>query len=229
MRGAKAFTLVELLVTISIIGLIAGLSIPTIGAARASAAKGKDLSNVKQIAACILAYTTETGGVLPTVYRGCKMPSFKPSTNYISTLLITNGYAPAGDAMWKAPMESTNYKPSATNNGVAYCLFSESWSEPAEFFGDPVTATGSRPGKAVNALIGNTSNNPVGLSKLCMLAVADGENYGTARTGTSSGFPNSARSPTGGRAYAFFDGHAEFFKRTTPSTYPSSGRPGRWD
>ena len=223
MRRAKAFTLVELLVTISIIGLLAGLSIPAIGAARASAAKGKDLSNVKQIAACILAYSAELGGQLPgPVNRGCKMPS-KVSSNpnqWISTLLITNGFAPAGDSFWKAPMQNKNYQTDAV--GVAYIVNSENYSDPAEFFGDP-SGSGRSP-KRLNALVANISNSPVGLSRLWMVAVADGENYGVSRSAT---LPNSARSPTGGRAYAFFDGHAEFFKRTTPSTYPSSPA-GRW-
>ena len=224
MCRAKAFTLVELLVTISIIGLLAGLSIPAIGAARASAAKGKDLSNVKQIAACILAYSAELGGQLPgPVNRGARMPSRVPASEineWISTLLITNGFAPSGDAFWKAPMQNKNYQTDAV--GVAYIVNSENYSDPREFFGDPTTT--NRPPKRINALIGNMSNNPVGLSKLWMVTVADGENYGTSRGAT---LPNTARSPTGGRAYAFFDGHAEFFKRTTPSTYPSSP-PGRW-
>ena len=227
MRGAKAFTLVELLVTISIIGLLAGLSIPAIGAARASAAKGKDLSNVRQIAGCILAYSAELGGQLPgPVNRGCRMPSKVTSSPdlWISTLLITNGFAPAGDAFWRAPLQNKNYQTDGI--GVAYLVNSENHSDPAEFFGDPDSKP-PRSAKRINALIGNVlnhSNNPLGLSKLWMVTVADGENYGRSRNGL---LPDSARSPTGGRAYAFFDGHAEFFKRTAPSTYPSSP-PGRW-
>ncbi|NCY23206.1 helix-turn-helix domain-containing protein, partial [bacterium] len=46
---SKAFTLVELLVTISIIGLLAGLSIPAISAARETAEVGGCMSNLKQL------------------------------------------------------------------------------------------------------------------------------------------------------------------------------------
>jgi prepilin-type N-terminal cleavage/methylation domain-containing protein len=220
----KGFTLVELLVTISIIGLLAGLTIPAVGAARTSAAKSKDISNVKQIAVSILAYSTELDGQLPgPVNRGCKMPSKVTSnTNeWISTLLITGGYIPSGDTFWKAPMQNKNY---ATDSyGVAYIINSENNSDPKEFFGDPSTASSSP--KRIANLVGIRSNQPpLGLSKLWMVAVADGENYGISRAAT---LPDDARSPTGGRSYGFFDGHAEFFKRTTPSTYPSSYS-GNW-
>ena len=218
------FTLVELLVVISIIGLLAGLAIPAIGSARKSGYKAKDISNVRQITGAILNYATELGGTLPgPVNRGCKMPSKVSDAQinqWISTLLITNGFAPAGDTFWKAPAQTSTYKTDAA--GVAYIINSENYSDPGEFFGDP-SGNGKTP-KRINSLVGNVSNKPVGLSKLWMVSVADGENYGTSRSATLA---DTARSPTGGRSYGYFDGHADFVKRTTPSTYPSSPA-GRW-
>ena len=220
------FTLVELLVVISIIGLLAGLAIPAIGSARKSGYKAKDLSNVRQITGAILNYATELGGTLPgPVNRGCKMPSKVPSSEYgewISTLLFTNGFAPAGDAFWKAPAQTSTYKTDAA--GVAYIINSESYSVPNRFFGDPDKA--NVPPEKINALKANYTNGPTGLSKLWMVSVADGENYGTSRNATLA---DSARSPTGGRSYGYFDGHADFVKRTPqlPSAYPSSP-PGRY-
>ena len=223
------FTLVELLVVISIIGLLAGLAIPAIGSARKSGYKAKDISNVRQITGAILNYATELGGTLPgPVNRGCKMPSKVPvseSPKWISTLLISNGFAPAGDAFWKAPAQTSTYKTDAA--GVAYIINSENYSDPAEFFGDP-SGTGKDPKRICN-LVGNlppSPTNAVGLSKIWMVSVADGENYGTSRSATLA---DTARSPTGGRSYGYFDGHADFVKRTPqlPSAYPSSP-PGRY-
>ena len=216
------FTLVELLVVISIIGLLAGLAIPAIGSARKSGYKAKDISNVRQITGAILNYATELGGTLPgPVQRGCRMPSKVPSSEYeqwISTLLITNGFAPAGDAFWKAPAQTSTYKTDAA--GVAYIINSESYSDPNRFFGDPGKANPEK----ISALKANYTNGPTGLSKLWMVSVADGENYGTSRNATLA---DTARSPTGGRSYGYFDGHADFVKRTSPSTYPSSLK-GTW-
>jgi prepilin-type N-terminal cleavage/methylation domain-containing protein len=219
------FTLVELLVVISIIGLLAGLAIPAIGSARKSGYKAKDISNVRQITGAILNYATELGGTLPgPVNRGCKYPTKDPSnTNWISVLLITNGFAPAGDAFWKAPAQTSTYQTDAV--GVAYIINSENYSDPKEFFGDP-TKTDPTPPEKIIALKANYTNGPTGLSKLWMVSVADGENYGSA-SGAKPSLADNARSPTGGRSYGYFDGHADFVKRTSPSTYPSSPK-GTW-
>ncbi|MEI7721110.1 MAG: type II secretion system protein [Verrucomicrobiota bacterium] len=219
------FTLVELLVVISIIGLLAGLAIPAISTARKSGHKAKDLSNVRQITGAILNYATELGGTLPgPANRGCKYPSKDPTnTNWISVLLITNGFAPAGDTFWKAPSQTSTYKTETL--GVAYIINNENYSDPAEFFGDPTKAVPTAPEK-ITALKANYTNGSNGLSKLWMVSVADGENYGSA-SGAKPSLADNARSPTGGRSYGYFDGHADFVKRTSPSTYPSSPK-GTW-
>ena len=219
------FTLIELLVVIAIIGLLAGLAIPTISTARKSGYKAKDLSNVRQITGAILNYATELGGTLPgPVNRGCKKPSIEPTnTNWISVLLITNGFAPAGDTFWKAPVQTSTYK--TDDLGVAYIINNENYSDPAEFFGDPTKAVPTPPEKII-ALKANFVGGSNGLSKLWMVSVADGENYGTA-SGAKPSLADNARSPTGGRSYGYFDGHADFVKRTSPSKYPSSP-PGTW-
>jgi len=61
-KNPRAFTLVELLVTISIIGLLAGLSIPAITAARETASVGGCISNLKQLTTAQLAAAADNNG-----------------------------------------------------------------------------------------------------------------------------------------------------------------------
>ena len=61
----NGFTLVELLVTISIIGLLAGLSIPAIKAAQDKAKQAACSSNLKQLGVALSSYLAENNGVFP--------------------------------------------------------------------------------------------------------------------------------------------------------------------
>ena len=60
-----AFTLVELLVVISIIGLLAGLAIPAINGGLKSAKAGACLSNLHQIGVATMAYAADNSFKLP--------------------------------------------------------------------------------------------------------------------------------------------------------------------
>ena len=65
-KTSAAFTLVELLVVISIIAILAGLSFPAVNGAMDSAKKTQAKSNAVQIAAAVSAYEVEYGK-LPTL------------------------------------------------------------------------------------------------------------------------------------------------------------------
>jgi len=65
-----AFTLVELLVVISIIGLLAGLAVPAISNGLKSAKAGACLSNLHQIGVATMAYAAENSFKLPDAGAG---------------------------------------------------------------------------------------------------------------------------------------------------------------
>ena len=69
----KRFTLLELLVTISIISILAGLLLPVIGRARGSAMKTKCKSNLRQLGLGLALYTDDYNDNLPP-YAHWEMP-----------------------------------------------------------------------------------------------------------------------------------------------------------
>lgn len=62
---SRAFTLIELLTVIAIIGILAAIVIPTVGSVRQTAQASVCLSNVRQIALAATIYSNENRGRLP--------------------------------------------------------------------------------------------------------------------------------------------------------------------
>lgn len=61
----RGFTLVELLLTLAIIGALAAITIPVVGVARNAARRAVTTSNLRQVGMALLAYAHEHGGALP--------------------------------------------------------------------------------------------------------------------------------------------------------------------
>ena len=69
-RRAQAFTLIELLTVIAIIGILAAILIPTIGKVRATAKKAVCASNLRQVGIAMLAYAMDNkAGGIPGYYK----------------------------------------------------------------------------------------------------------------------------------------------------------------
>ena len=66
LRAARAgFTLVELLVVVSVIALLIALLLPALSRARRAAQSAGCLSNLRQLQTCWLMYANDHGGTLP--------------------------------------------------------------------------------------------------------------------------------------------------------------------
>jgi len=80
-----AFTLVELLVVISIIGLLAGLAVPAISGGLKSAKAGACLSNLHQIGVATMAYAADNSSKLPNAGSGTSDMWATQLATFIST------------------------------------------------------------------------------------------------------------------------------------------------
>ena len=80
-----AFTLVELLVVISIIGLLAGLAVPAINGGLKSAKAGACLSNLHQIGVATMAYAADYSFKLPDAGSGTSDMWADKLATFIST------------------------------------------------------------------------------------------------------------------------------------------------
>ncbi|MBQ2822751.1 MAG: DUF1559 domain-containing protein [Thermoguttaceae bacterium] len=67
-KSVKAFTLVELLVVVAIIGMLIGILTPAVNMVREAGRKAQCLNNQKQLTLAFLNYSTAHNGVLPASY-----------------------------------------------------------------------------------------------------------------------------------------------------------------
>jgi prepilin-type N-terminal cleavage/methylation domain-containing protein/prepilin-type processing-associated H-X9-DG protein len=81
----RAFTLVELLIVIAIIGVLVGLLMPTVGRAREAARRAACLSNLRQVHQSFLLFAEENDGLVPVGYRGLGNPP-KPRKQFNSMI-----------------------------------------------------------------------------------------------------------------------------------------------
>ena len=63
----SGFTLVELVVVLSVVALLVGLLLPALGSARAAAQSAVCLSNTRQLGIALNAYLVDSGGRLPAL------------------------------------------------------------------------------------------------------------------------------------------------------------------
>jgi prepilin-type N-terminal cleavage/methylation domain-containing protein/prepilin-type processing-associated H-X9-DG protein len=219
MRNSRAFTLIELLTVIAIIGILAAILIPTLGQVRENARKSKCSSNMRQIALACLNYEADHGHLPgPSVY-GITSPLAHEEatggklgfTSHLSTRL--EDYLGEGRfSVWECPSNDA----AAKENRRVFKLNNRTSTLPMHFFGrssDNAALLGE--GMPVSRIFAAGSSgyarNVNELTRIWMISDIDGINYSAAITQVAgASLSASVLPPHNGRNYVFFDGHVEF-------------------
>lgn len=225
----KAFSMVEILTTVAILGVLVALCIPAWGKIKDASGRTKDSNNLKGQANLVFAYASDNENTLPgRINRGIAIPSSVTSdskrTYYLSTVLIDGGYCSNDDTIWRSAVDY-----GANKSGVAYVVNSGQSSLPTYFFGNRSSTAGATTYQPKRIVTLKSNLDPSKytqgkdeepLSKIWMITNADGENYSSsAAGGVSNAVGDDVRTPWDGRNYVYFDGHVEFVKR---GSYPSA-------
>ncbi len=130
--GKKAFTLIELMVVISIIGILASLLLPTLASGKRRAHVTACLSNLRQIGLGLNMYVEDNGNHLPA----CAWPLPSQGTNQppLPSIAVTLMPYLKADRIFRCPAdfkifptEQTSYEWNGWLNGASYD-HPEDWS-----------------------------------------------------------------------------------------------------
>jgi prepilin-type N-terminal cleavage/methylation domain-containing protein len=80
--GPAAFTLIELLTVIAIIGVLAAIIIPTVGKVRETAQRTVDASNLREIAKAAMIYAADNNDRLPDPLAASAQANVEAGSNY---------------------------------------------------------------------------------------------------------------------------------------------------
>jgi prepilin-type N-terminal cleavage/methylation domain-containing protein/prepilin-type processing-associated H-X9-DG protein len=218
-RPRAAFTLIELLTVIAIIGILAAILIPVVGRVRENARQSVCGSNLRQIAVAVLVYEGENGVLPGPIFRRVRRVSTNEPDMRELNWVIDSYIGASRSEVWDCPSNTLVLDDDVNRGGVVFVLNNRRTATvPGNFFGYPAEGRNppipiSRIERAGTGIVARTLTEP---SQIWMISDADGWNYDETSIGGTLGagsvpIGNVARPVhNDGRNYVFFDGHLEF-------------------
>lgn len=221
---SAAFTLIELLTVIAIIGILAAILIPVVGAVRENARQTKCMSNLRQVALAVLTYESEIGHLPGPSFRRVRRP-FGDVPDYREINWTLDSYIGGRRSeVWDCPSNAMQFDEALNPGNVTFVLnnHSQTGPVPPRLFGYPGRDDDEGLPKSLEQIesagTGPYARMLTELSQIWMISDVDGRNYNSATIGSSGAHQvplSDSALPVhnGGRNYVFFDGHAEFRQR----------------
>ncbi|MFY8217334.1 MAG: type II secretion system protein [Chthoniobacterales bacterium] len=91
-RASGAFTLIELLIVVAIIGMLVALTAPAIENARERAESAKCLTNLRNIGVAVLSYVADNDNRFPIIETDPTNPVYDPSEEAGTLLTVLGDY-----------------------------------------------------------------------------------------------------------------------------------------
>ena len=224
-RLENAFTLLELLVVIAVIGILAALLLPALNGANACAKRATCLNNLRQINLAVRQYADDHNALLPMITNSGPPEVWSDYALFVRSYLGLKGSPSSNDVLFACPADtfdvvhSEGYKPEAIHLQAKFRFNSYAFNAAnSSTMYSQLTGTITAPGIAGRTM--SSVKEPVKTVLVAELpALAPFSWHQPVKT-----IANNARD-----VVSFVDGHASYIKMYWDATNISFGHVEAWD